>query len=162
MYQEKQEPRRSRNLGAVGLELGYGGVDLLAVLVVADTGRGQTVAAALARTHTNDVGVDGARHTVDHLDVQLRKSVLCNDHSKQAQIGQQPFSPSGQTWLGLKLTLVDRGVGQVTDSSSLNNVADSESLDGLVLGHGASAVGASHKGDVASAGLVAAVFESKW
>lgn len=57
----------------------------------------------------------------------------------------------------IERTLVDGSVGQVTDSSSLNDVADSESLDGLVLGDSASTVGASHKGDVASAGLVAAV-----
>ena len=53
--------------------------------------------------------------------------------------------------------MVDRGLGQVTDGSSLDNVAHSESLDGLVLGDGARAVGASHKGYVASAGLVAAI-----
>lgn len=117
------------NLSTAGLELGDGGVDLLAVLVVTNTGRRETAATALARTHTHNVGVDGARNTVDHLDVQLGQRVL----------------------------LVDRRLGQVADGSSLDNVAHSEALDRLVLGHSACAVGAAHKGYVASAGLVAAI-----
>ena len=116
-------------LSTRSLELGNGGVDLLAVLVVANTGGRETVAATLARADTHNVGVDGARDTVDHLDVQLGQRVL----------------------------LVDRSLGQIADGSSLNNVAHSEALDRLVLGDGARAVRASHKGDVASAGLVAAM-----
>ena len=64
-------------LSARSLELSNGGVDLLSVLVVTNAGRGQTRTTALARTHTNNVSVNGARNTVDHLDVQLRKRVLC-------------------------------------------------------------------------------------
>lgn len=41
-----------------------------------------------------------------------------------------------------------------TDGSGLNHVADSESLDGLVLGDAASAVGAAHGLGVAAAVLV--------
>lgn len=73
--------------------------------------------------------MNGARDTVNHLDVELGQSVL----------------------------LVHGSLGQITDSSGLNNVADSESLDGLVLGDGTRAVGASHECYVASAGLVAAI-----
>ena len=58
------------------------------------------------------------------------------------------------------LTRVDRSVGKVTDSSGLDNVAHSESLDGLVLGDGARAVRAANKSDVASAVLVTAVVSS--
>jgi hypothetical protein len=42
-----------------------------------------------------------------------------------------------------------------TDGSGLNHVADGESLDGLVLGSAAGAVGAAHGLDVAAAVLVA-------
>ena len=44
--------------------------------------------------------------------------------------------------------------GSRTDGSRLDHVADGESLDGLVLGSAASAVGAAHGLDVAAAVLV--------
>ena len=47
-----------------------------------------------------------------------------------------------------------------TDSSGLDHVADGEALDGLVLGGAASAVGATHRLDVAAAILVAAAIKS--
>lgn len=56
--------------------------------------------------------------------------------------------------LGESVLAVDGGVGQVTNSSCLNNVADGVSLDGLVLGDGSCTVGASDESDVASAVLV--------
>lgn len=46
-----------------------------------------------------------------------------------------------------------------TDSSRLDHVADGESLDRLVLGDAASAVGAAHGIDVAAAVLVAAAVQ---
>lgn len=70
--------------------------------------------------------MDGTRDTVGDLDVEL-----------------------GQGVLG-----VDRSVRDVTDGSGLNDVADSESLDCLVLGHTSGAVRASDESDVASAVLV--------
>lgn len=42
------------------------------------------------------------------------------------------------------LTCVDGSLGDVTDSRSLNDVADDELLDRLVLGHTTSTVGASN------------------
>lgn len=51
----------------------------------------------------------------------------------------------------------DGGVRDITDGSGLNHVADSESLDGLVLGDAASAVGAAHGLGVAAAVLVTTV-----
>lgn len=100
---------------------------LLAISVVPDSDRWSTVPSSLARSHTDDVSVDSTRDTVCELDVKLGKGVL----------------------------LVDTGVGQVTDSSSLDDVPDSESLDGLVLGDCSRAVGASDESNVASAVLVA-------
>lgn len=47
-----------------------------------------------------------------------------------------------------------------TDGSGLDHVADGEALDGLVLGGAASAVGATHRLDVAAAILVAAAIKS--
>ena len=81
--------------------------------------------------------VDGTRDTVYDLDVELWESVLG----------------------------VDGSIRDVTDGSSLYDVSDGESLDGLVLGNSSRAVGASHKGDVASAVLVSTAVlgrESKW
>lgn len=54
-----------------------------------------------------------------------------------------------------KLTRVDAGFSDIPDSSSLNNVADDELLDGLVLGNTTSAVGAAN-----GIGVAAAVFGS--
>lgn len=47
-----------------------------------------------------------------------------------------------------------------TNGSRLNHVADGEALDGLVLGGAASAVGATHRLNVAAAILVAAAIKS--
>lgn len=51
-------------------------------------------------------------------------------------------------------TIVHASLAQVTDSGRLNNVADSEALDGLVLGDSTSAVRAAHEVNVATAVLV--------
>jgi hypothetical protein len=47
-----------------------------------------------------------------------------------------------------------------TDGSRLDHVADGETLDGLVLGDAAGAVGAAHRLDVAAAILVATAIKS--
>ena len=60
----------------------------------------------------------------------------------------------------MKLTGVDRSLAQVTDGSRFDNVADSESLDGLVLGARTRAVRAAHKLDVATSVLVSAAVSS--
>lgn len=56
-----------------------------------------------------------------------------------------------------KRTVVHAGLAQVTHSGGLNNVADGEALDGLVLRDGTGAVRAAHETDVAAAVLVASV-----
>lgn len=76
--------------------------------------------------------MDGTRDTVVSLEVQLGEDVL----------------------------LVDRGLRDITDGSSLNHVSDSVSLDGLVLGDHSGAVRAADGGDVTSTLLVTSVGSS--
>jgi hypothetical protein len=73
----------------------------------------------------DDLGVDGARDAVVELCVQLRELVAG----------------------------VDGSLGDVSDGCGLNDVPDDELPDGLVLGAGASAVGATNVVDVAAAVL---------
>jgi len=54
-------------------------------------------------------------------------------------------------------TVVDRSLTNIADSSSLNNVAHDELLDGLVLRAGSPTVGATNSPNVASALLVPSV-----
>ena len=100
---------------------------LLSIPVIPNTNRWSSVPPSLTRSNSNDVSVDRTGDTVCQLDVQFWESIL----------------------------LVDTGVRQVTDSSSLDDIPDSESLDSLVLGDCSRAVGASDESNVASAVLVA-------
>jgi hypothetical protein len=61
-----------------------------------------------------------------------------------------------QVHLGDGVLREDGGIGDVTDSSRLNHVADGESLDSLILGSASRAVAASDGLDVAAALLVSA------
>lgn len=131
-------------LGARTARRHLGGRVLAAVTVEAQARRG-THAATLDRTHTHHLGVDGARHTVRELDVELRQDVLCLV-SHFPRIGVH--------------TIVHTSLAQVTQSGSLDNVADSEALDGLVLRHSPRAVRATHKPNVATSVLVASVLVS--
>jgi len=76
--------------------------------------------------------VDGTRDAVVQFVVELRQGIL----------------------------LVDRRIGDITDSGSLDNVAHDELLDGLVLRARSSAVGAANRPHVASALLVPSVIAS--
>lgn len=125
-------------------------IDLLTVSVVTNTRRWGSDTSALSGTNSDNLAVDGARHTVVDLDVELWKGVL----------------------------LVDGSLGNVTNGGRLDHVSDGESLDGLVLLNFVSndfsitsnslsvnaylrnhtrAVGASHRVVVASALLVSTV-----
>lgn len=109
-----------------------GGVDLLSVLVEANTRRRSSDTATSSGSDADDLAVDGARDAVVSLEVELGKSVL----------------------------LVDGSLRDITDGSSLNHVSDNISLDSLVLGNHSGAVGAADRGDVASALLVTSVGSS--
>ena len=58
-------------------------------------------------------------------------------------------------WNGI--LLVDRGFREVTESRSLNHVANGKALDSLVLGHATMAVETTHVYDVATVFLAASM-----
>ena len=118
-------------LGGGSGSSGTGG-GLLVGLLELEAGRRGTVAATLGRADTDDVGVDGARHTVLRLHVQLGDGVFG----------------------------VDRGLGQVTHSRRLDHVADDEALDGLVFGNTTGTVQATHRVDVSTTRLGASSVSS--
>jgi hypothetical protein len=60
----------------------------------------------------------------------------------------------------LMLTLVDKSLSDITNGSQLDHRADGVTLDGLVLGDAARAVGAADGLDVAATVLVASVVSS--
>jgi len=62
-----------------------------------------------------------------------------------------------QVHLWHDILVEDGGIGNITDGSGLNHVADSEPLDGLVLGSASGAVGAADGLDVATSVLVTTV-----
>lgn len=69
----------------------YSRVDLLAVLVEANTNGGRTVPASNTGADTDDVCVNGARHTVVELDVELGQGVLC-EKQQPASVARPPVS----------------------------------------------------------------------
>jgi len=85
-----------------------------------------TVPPVGAGPNPHHMGVDGTRHTVLHLSIQLGKSV----------------------------PLIDTGLLHIPHSSLLNNVPHEEPLDGLVLRAAFAAVGAADEFDVSTSVLV--------
>ena len=83
-------------------------------------GWGLTLAAQFSGSHTDDTGVDGAGHAVLLLDVQTRQLV----------------SVDGALFL------------QITSGRGVDDGADDELADGLILRDGTVAVGAPHDGGV--------------
>merc|ERR1711976_308514 len=74
------------------------------------------LSSASTRTYTNNVSVNGARHTILNFDVEFRKSVIWNI----------------------------RGVFDISNSRRFNNVSHVESLDSFILWNTATAVIASN------------------
>jgi len=104
-------------------------VDLLSILIVANTWGRSTIAAAFAGTDTDNLAVDGARDTVLKLEVHLGNGVLWEY----------------------------RGVRDITNGSRFNHVADGESLYRFVLGRASGAVGTSDRLDVTTTLLVTSI-----
>lgn len=111
---------------------GNAGVDLLAVSVVTNSRGRSSDLSSLCGSNTDNLSVNSARNTVVDLDVQLGESVL----------------------------LVNRSLGDISDGSRLDHVADGESLDGLVLRDHTGAVRTSDAANVSSSLLVASVGSS--
>jgi len=106
--------------------------DLLSVLVESNTRRGSSVAAAFARSDTNNLSVDGTADAVLKLQVHLWDRIFRED----------------------------RGIRDITNSGRFNHVADSKSLDCLVLWCATAAVGAANWLYVAAAFLVTSIGRS--
>ena len=95
---------------------------LLHVLVDAAAHGGRAVATLLARAHTDDARVHGARDAVLDLRVDLRETVV----------------------------LHDRRVAEIAERRRLNDVPHDKALHRLVLGDTAAAVAAAHDRGVAT------------
>ena len=92
------------------------------LLTGANTDRGSTDTTVDGRTGANHAGVSSARDAVLSLDVKLGEDIGTGG--------------------------VDGSRSEITLSSSLNHVADKETLDSLILGDATRAVGAADSGDV--------------
>ena len=92
------------------------------LLTGANTDRGSTDTTVDGRTGANHAGVSSARDAVLSLDVKLGEDIGTGG--------------------------VDGSRSEITLSSSLNHVADEETLDSLILGDATRAVGAADSGDV--------------
>ena len=102
------------------------------LLLHAAANRGCTVTAAFTGSHTDDVGVNGAGHTVVLLVIHLGQSVV----------------------------LIHRLIRDITDSSALDHVSHQKASDGLVLRTATCAVHATDELDVATAMFVSTMISS--
>ena len=93
-----------------------------------------------------------------------RSSFYCRSSNLSPQVPTLVRSPPRvaniHSIVGFTSEIIKKRIER-TDSSGLDHVADGESLDSLVLGDAASAVGAAHGLDVAAAVLVAAAVKKK-
>ena len=93
-----------------------------------------------------------------------RSSFYCRSSNLSPQVPTLVRSPPRvaniHSIVGFTSEIIKKRIER-TDSSGLDHVADGESLDSLVLGDAASAVGAAHGLDVAAAVLVAAAVKKR-
>lgn len=108
---------------SAALEATHGLADVRLLVTAAETSGRLASAAVDGVTATDDVGVDGARHAVLHLQVKL----------------------------GDLVNVVDAGLLHVSLSGGLNHVADLETLHSLILGNATGAVGTANRVYVAAA-----------
>lgn len=109
-------------------------------------------------SHSDNVSVNGARDTVDQLDVQSGQLVgwtrQCNEM----------FSWCKLYWLfhhsTSRLTVVNWCFVDITNSGTFDNVSNSKSFNGLVLGNTSSTVAATNKCDWTSSMLCSSVISS--
>lgn len=161
----------------LGRGSGGSGGGLLVALAKSKASRGLAVAAIDTGANANHAGVDTARDAVVVLYVRLWDNILCtagpngtggqyhlgeNGRVRRAalaaEVQEHAPAPAGKPHPDQKeLTLVDGGLGEITETGSLNHIANGEALDGLVLGDAAAAVQAADADNVAASLLSASM-----
>jgi hypothetical protein len=96
--------------------------------------------------------VNSAGYAICDFDIKLGNNVFC------IHDGGQDTNYSGRSLN--ERTRVDASLADISDSSTLDHVPHSVTLDGLVFANAARAVRAAHERDVAAALLVAAAISS--
>lgn len=98
------------------------------------------------------MGMNSARYAIGDFDIKLGDNVFCIHN------GGQDTNYSGRSLK--ERTRVDASLTDISDSSTLDHVPHSVTLDGLIFANAARTVRAAHECDVAAAFLVAAAISS--